>query len=308
MSATPIDLSRLPAPDIVETIDLEVLLTERKAKLVSLYPAEQQADVAAALTLESEPMNALLQENAEREILLRQRVNDAARAVMLAYATKGNLEQLAALFDIKRLTVIEPDPANDIDGVYETDTDLRARTQLAPQGFSVAGPEGAYISHARNADGRVLDASATSPAPCEVVVTVLSREGDGTADDSLIANVSAALKADNVRPLTDFVTVRGATIKPYAIRATLVFFAGPDRSVVLAEARKRVAAYATEMRKLGMAITLDGIFAAARQPGVQKVILYSPLADIPVSKLEAAYCTAIELLDGGVYAQGQINA
>ena len=56
--------------------------------LVSLYPAEQQADVAAALTLESEPMNALLQENAEREILLRQRVNDAARAVMLAYAKR----------------------------------------------------------------------------------------------------------------------------------------------------------------------------------------------------------------------------
>lgn len=302
MSATPIDLSRLPAPDIVETIDYETLLAERKTKLVSLYPVDQQADVAAALTLESEPMNIHLQENAYREVVLRQRVNDAARAVMLAYATQGNLEQLAALFDIGRLTIIEPDPVNGIDGVYEDDTDLRARTQLAPQGFSVAGPEGAYISHARNADGRVLDASATSPAPCEVVVTLLSREGDGTADDSLIARVAAALKADDVRPLTDLVTVRGATIKRYAIRATLVFFAGPDRSVVLAEANRCVVAYAADMRKLGMAITLDGIFAAARQPGVQKVILESPLDDIPASKLEATYCTGIELIDGGLYA------
>jgi phage-related baseplate assembly protein len=301
MSGTPIDLSRLPAPDIVETINYETLLAERKAKLVSLYPVDQQANIAEALTLESEPVNIHLQENAYREIVLRQRVNDAARAVMLAYATKGDLEQLAALFDIQRLTIVEPDPGNEIDGIYENDSDLRARTQLAPQGFSVAGPEGAYISHARNADGRILDASATSPEPCEVVVTVLSREGDGTADQTLIDKVTAALQADDVRPLTDLVKVRGATIKRYSIRATLVFFAGPDRSVVLAEANRGVAAYAEEMRKLGMAITLDGIYAAARPAGVQKVILDSPLDDIPASKLEATYCTGVELIDGGVY-------
>jgi phage-related baseplate assembly protein len=303
MSTTPIDLSRLPVPDIVETIDYETLLAQRKARLVSLYPAADQADVAAALELESEPMNIHLQENAYREVVLRQRVNDAARAVMLAYAKGADLEQLAALFEVVRLTIVEPDPANNIDGVYEDDTDLRARTQLAPQGFSVAGPEGAYIKHARDADGRVLDASATSPAPCEVVVTVLSREGDGTADKTLIDKVAAALQSDNVRPLTDKVTVRSATIRRYEIRATLVFFAGPDRSVVLAEAKKRVATYANEMRKLGMPITQDGIFAAARPAGVQKVYLDTPLADIPASKLEATYCTAIELLDGGVYGQ-----
>ncbi|MFM0485430.1 baseplate J/gp47 family protein [Paraburkholderia graminis] len=301
MSATPIDLSQLPAPDIVETIDFESLLAERKAKLVSLYPADQQAEVAAALALESEPMNIHLQENAYREIVLRQRVNDAARAVMLAYATGKDLVQLAALFGISKLTIVEPDPANDIEGVYESDTDLRARTQLAPQSFSVAGPEGAYISHARNADGLVLDASATSPAPCEVVVTVLSRDGDGTAEKPLLDKVTAALQSDDVRPLTDKVTVQGAQINRYAIRAHLVFFAGPDRSVAMAEANKKTAAYAKEMHKLGMEITLDGIYAAARQAGVQKVILESPLANIPATKQQAPYCTAIELIDGGIY-------
>ncbi|MFM0181759.1 baseplate J/gp47 family protein [Paraburkholderia aspalathi] len=301
MSATPIDLSQLPAPDIVETIDFESLLAERKAKLVSLYPADQQAEVAAALALESEPMNIHLQENTYREIVLRQRVNDAARAVMLAYATGKDLVQLAALFGISKLTIVEPDPANDIEGVYESDTDLRARTQLAPQSFSVAGPEGAYISHARNADGLVLDASATSPAPCEVVVTVLSRDGDGTAEKPLLDKVTAALQSDDVRPLTDKVTVQGAQINRYAIRATLVFFAGPDRSVAMAEANKKTAAYAKEMHKLGMEITLDGIYAAARQAGVQKVILESPLANIPATKQQAPYCTAIELIDGGIY-------
>ena len=63
----------------------------------------------------------------------------------------------------------------------ESDPDFRRRIQLAPEGFSVAGPEGAYIFHALSADPGVLDACATSPSPGEVVVTVLARAGDGTA-------------------------------------------------------------------------------------------------------------------------------
>ncbi|OMG69732.1 baseplate J/gp47 family protein [Burkholderia ubonensis] len=301
MSVTPIDLSQLPSPDVVETLDYETLLAERKARLVSLYPAAEQAEIAATLALESEPMVKLLQENAYRELVLRQRVNDAARAVMLAYAIGEDLDHLAALFGIRRLTITPADPEHNIAAVMESDTDLRARTQLAPQSFSVAGPEGAYVSHARNADGRVLDASAVSPAPCEVLVTVLARDGDGTADQKLVDAVTTALQADDVRPLTDKVTVRAAEILRYAIRARLVFFAGPDRAVALAQANKAMKKYADDMHRLGMEVTLDGIYAAARAAGVQKVILESPLAGIPATKQQAPYCTGIELIDGGVY-------
>ena len=38
-----IDLSQLPAPDVVEVLDYEILLVERKATLVSLYTEDQQA-------------------------------------------------------------------------------------------------------------------------------------------------------------------------------------------------------------------------------------------------------------------------
>ncbi|CAB3965509.1 MULTISPECIES: baseplate J/gp47 family protein [Burkholderia] len=302
MSVTPIDLSQLPSPDVVETIDYETLLAARKARFVSLYPADEQAEIAATLALESEPVVKLLQENAYREIVLRQRVNDAARAVMLAYAVGTDLDHLAALFGIRRLTITPADPEHDVAAVMESDTDLRARTQLAPQSLSVAGPEGAYVSHARNADGRVLDASAVSPAPCEVLVSVLARDGDGTADPALIAAVAAALQADDVRPLTDKVTVRGAEILRYQVRARLVFFAGPDRAVALAEANRAMKKYTESMHRLGMEVTLDGIYAAARAAGVQKVILESPLAGLPATKQQAPYCTGIELIDGGVYS------
>ncbi|VWD50079.1 baseplate assembly protein [Burkholderia lata] len=302
MSVTPIDLSQLPSPDVVETIDYEALLAARKARFVSLYPAGEQAEIAATLALESEPIVKLLQENAYREIVLRQRVNDAARAVMLAYAVGTDLDHLAALFGIRRLTITPADPEHNLAAVMESDTDLRARTQLAPQSLSVAGPEGAYVSHARNADGRVLDASAVSPAPCEVLVSVLARDGDGTADPALIAAVAAALQADDVRPLTDKVTVRGAEILRYQVRARLVFFAGPDRAVALAEANRAMKKYTESMHRLGMEVTLDGIYAAARAAGVQKVILESPPAGLPATKQQAPYCTGIELIDGGVYS------
>lgn len=107
-----IDLSQLPAPQIVDVPDFETLLAERKAAFVALYPADEQAAVARTLALESEPVTKQLQESTYREVLLRQRINEAAQAVMVAYALGGDLEQLAANYNVKRLTVTPAD--NDV--------------------------------------------------------------------------------------------------------------------------------------------------------------------------------------------------
>ncbi|GAB5098711.1 baseplate J/gp47 family protein [Caballeronia sp. HLA56] len=302
MSATPIDLSRLASPDIIETIDFETLFATLKAKFIALVPAEEQVEIAETLKLESEPIVRLLQLLAYREMTLRQRVNDAARRIMLAYAIDSDLDHLAALVGIKRQTITPADPEKGTQALMEGNADLRTRIQLAPQSFSVAGPEGAYISRARNAHAHVLDATAISPAPCEVLVTILSRLGDGAAEPSLIDAVVAALSAADVRPLTDQVTVKSAEIIKYSVRATLTFFSGPDRAVALAEANKAMKRYTEQMHRLGMEVTLDGIYAAARAPGVQKVVLEGPLQGIQASKTQAPYCTGIELIDGGVYS------
>lgn len=94
-----IDLSQLPAPQIVDVPDFETLLAERKAAFVALYPANEQEAVMRTLALESEPLTKLLQESTYREILLRQRINEAAQAVMVAYAIGGDLDQLAANYN-----------------------------------------------------------------------------------------------------------------------------------------------------------------------------------------------------------------
>jgi len=140
-----IDLSQLPAPDVVETLDYEILLAERKATLISLYPEEQQAAIARTLSLESEPIVKLLQENAYREVILRQRINEAAKAVMAAYALDDDLDQLSANKGVERLTITAADETAipPTAAVMESNDDFRARIAAAFEGLSVAGPTGA---------------------------------------------------------------------------------------------------------------------------------------------------------------------
>ncbi|CCJ78892.1 Baseplate assembly protein J [Cronobacter muytjensii 530] len=135
-----IDLSQLPAPDVVEELDFETILAERKATLISLYPEEEQDAVARTLALESEPIVKLLQENAYREVIWRQRVNEAARAVMLAYASGRDLDVSAGNLNTARLTITPADESTlpPAPAVMESDTDFRLRyiTDAAPTGVS----------------------------------------------------------------------------------------------------------------------------------------------------------------------------
>ncbi|MBQ9380031.1 MAG: baseplate J/gp47 family protein, partial [Pseudomonas sp.] len=197
-----IDLSLLPAPSVVEPLDYEQIFAERKAYAVSLWPANQQAEVAATLELESEPLTKLLQENAYRETIWRQRVNEAALATMLASAKGADLDQVAANYNVQRLVVTPGDPSAvpPVAEVLEDDDSLRERAQMAWEGLSTAGPRNSYIFHARAADGRVGDASAVSPSPAVVVVTVQAAQGNGSAPADLLAIVDAYLNDADRRP------------------------------------------------------------------------------------------------------------
>ncbi|WP_242875910.1 baseplate J/gp47 family protein, partial [Stenotrophomonas maltophilia] len=93
----------------------------------------------------------------------------------------------------------------------------------------------------------------------KVVVTVLSRQGNGTPSAELLKTVEAALLNDNVRPLTDYVTVSPATVKPFEIRARLVTFNGPDSALVLAEARRRVTLFLQQTQRLGRDVPLSAL-------------------------------------------------
>ncbi|MDM5086290.1 baseplate J/gp47 family protein [Aeromonas rivipollensis] len=288
-----ITLSQLPQPDVIEVLDFETILAERKAYFVSLYPADQQAAIAATLALESEPITKLLQENAYRELILRQRINDAAVANMLAWAKGSDLDNLVANWKVQRL-IIQPgdDTANPpVPEIKEDDEALILRALMAWDGLSVAGPTGAYEYFALSADGRVADAKGSSPAPAEALVTILSTEGDGTADATLIANVTQALSHEDTRPVADRLSVQSASIIHYTITAQLhISSQGAEADVILQAARDQLAAFINPRRRIGVEVPRSAIDAALHVQGVRKVDLIG-WADIAPSPTQAAYCT-----------------
>ncbi|WP_303013681.1 baseplate assembly protein [Rodentibacter pneumotropicus] len=292
-----VDLSKLNAPKVLEDLNFETLLTERKAEFIALFPQEEQDFWRARLNLESEPITKLLQEVVYLQLLERSRINQAAQATMLAYATGSDLDVIAANFNVQRQIIQTEDNSvtPKILAILEDDTSLRLRTQLAFEGLSVAGPRSAYVFHALSAHPEVADVSVISPEPAQVTVTILSRIGQGTASDQVLNAVRKKLNDENIRPIGDRVTVQSAVIHSYNIRAKLHLYRGPEYEPIKAEALKKLTAYTEEKRRLGRDISLSGIYAALHLEGVQRVELLSPSADIVLPSSKSAYCTDIHL-------------
>ncbi len=279
-----IDLSKLPPPSIVEVVDFEQIVVEMLADFRERLPDYTN-------TLESDPVYKLLEVAAYREMLLRARINDASRAVMLAYARRSDLDHLAAFYGVERLivdrgddTVIPPRPP-----VLEDDDRFRLRVQLSLEGHTTAGPRGSYLFHTMTADPRVKDVDVDSPSPGDVVVTILSSEGNGIPTDDMLQNVDAYLSADDIRPLTDFVTVQAATIKPYRIVAELTLFEGPDSGIVHRAAVNKTSEYIAEQHRLGQDVVVSGLHAALHREGVERVNLIEPANDIVIRGNEAPF-------------------
>ncbi|MDX7157278.1 baseplate J/gp47 family protein [Klebsiella pasteurii] len=293
-----IDLSQLPVPTIIEALDFETILTDVKAVMVAAFPEDQQAAVAAALALESEPLNIIAQAIAYREMLLRQRINEGAAASMLSHATGDDLDNIAANLDTERLVITEA--TDTTDAVMESDEALRLRAQAAFEGMSVAGPSAAYEYFARSASGKVADAKASSPAPAEVVVAVLSTEGDGTASPELLAAVAEAVNDEDVRPIGDRVTVRSAEIVDYEIDVTLYLYPGPESEPIINAADASLQRLLKQNdKKISRDVARSAISAAVHVQGVQRVEVNSPPADIKISDIQAARNIGYNIENGG---------
>lgn len=287
-----IDLSLLPAPQVIEPLDYESILAELVATASAALP-----DMADTLALESEPANVVLQVLAYRELNLRQRINEAAQALMLAYSEDTDLDQIGGNYGIPRLVVDAGDPnaVPPVPVTMEKDGPFRLRILSSLDRYSTAGSRAGYEFYAKSAAGTVRDAQAISPVPGQITVFVLSTEGDGTASPELLATVAAALNAETIRPLTDEVTVLSAALLPYAITAQLIVSNGPDAETIRAAALAAAQQYATDSFKLGTSVGISGIYRALHQPGVLRVELTQPTGDIDVADGQAAYLSAITL-------------
>lgn len=98
----------------------------------------------------------------------------------------------------------------------ESDAELAERIRMAPNSFSVAGPEKAYVYHASTVSAAIIDVKATSPEPGFVNVYTLL-EGGELPSDELLSQIEAHLQADTLRPLTDYVKALAPVKREFSI-------------------------------------------------------------------------------------------
>ncbi|KVF73370.1 baseplate J/gp47 family protein [Burkholderia vietnamiensis] len=289
---TVIDLSALDPPDLVEMLDFEELYQRKLEHFKRIYP-----DWTAAL--ESDPVVKLLELAAYEDVRFRARVNDAGRAVLLAYATGADLEHLAALWNLKKEVVDPGDPEAHppIPVTYERDERLRLRTQMGIERASTAGPFGAYRSMAMDASADVADVRVDRPEGGVVRVVVKSYSNGGVASAALLDTVRRALSPEDRRPLNDTLLVVPARPVEYSIDADVYIGRGPDPGVVLAARRQDldIAIAAGEALRVGMPRSAVTGALHPKASGVVRVDLKAPVADVVCAIDQFARCTSIVL-------------
>ena len=274
---TAINLAGLAPPDIIETLDYEAIVTAMRNDLVARFPL-----IAGVIDLQSEPARKLIEAFAYRELGLRARINDAARAVLLATSYGTNLDHLGALFATARQD-------------NETDERFRRRIQLAPEAFSVAGPEGAYQYHALTIAPWARDVSATTPRPGVVRISVLKEGADPVPTRAERETIRQHVANAAIRPLTDVVQVVAPLVRRTAIAARLILYPGPDSTVVRARALQALVHWVEANRKLGMNLRRSALIAKLHQEGVHAVDLTAPAEDMVLDVTEVYAIDRIDL-------------
>lgn len=302
---TAINLQGLPQPDLIQAIDPEAELLAIRAELSAKFPSNHP--IQTALTLESEPINKVLEVLAYRYSLKVSEINRTARSLMLAYANGADLDHIGVTYyrvqrkvlQVGDLTTNPVTPE-----ILEDDTDYRDRLALSVEAETKAGSAGAYLFHALSASPQVFNATVHSPAPTEVDV-YLSGQIDGDVleqaiktvgvDQNAIDDVFAALTADDVRPLTDLVRVHSATAKAYEIDAVIYIKAGISPQLILAQGLSSLRAYLRSEFKPGRRIATSRIIGALDVNGVSRIELISPASDVLVDVSQVAHCTSYDI-------------
>lgn len=313
----------LPTPDIIEALDYQSIFDAILADFRTRNP-----DFSALL--HSDPAVKLLEVAAYRELILRQRVNDAFKATLLGLAAGADLDNLADFYNVSRAT-------------DETDTALRDRTIEKIKGSSTGGGAAWYRYQALTADDRVADALVTSPAPGAVQVAILSEEasqiaaatgaaldtigavygvarsefnepddtyrarirtaalgtaGDGAASSVLISAIDLILQAPDVRVITDTLTTISASVVVVDITADIYLY--PDtNSNILNGLEEQLRTDLAAAGGLGWDLARSWLISRMHREGVQRVELTSPSSDVVISGSQAVSFGTISITLAG---------
>ncbi len=275
MSATPHTLASLPAPMVIESLAYDEILAAMLNGFIALYP-----DYTALL--ESDPAVKLFEVCAYRELLLRNRINEAANANLLAFAIGSDLDHLASFYGVTRLS-------------NEGDDALRYRIRDKIMGWSSAGGVAQYRYWAISASAAIRDVAVDSPQSGVVRISVLAQGNDDICPPEIIDAVKAVVLRDDVKVLTDTVQVIAAElIKAHIVANVWLYPDTPDEALTSIQAAliNQLVIHAG----LGWDLTQSWIISQLHGlGGVHRVELLSPSQDLRAQANQAVRVLSVTL-------------
>lgn len=171
----------------------------------------------------------------------------------------------------------------------ESDDDFRERIHLAPEGFSCAGPTGAYEYWAKTASSLIADVKAYSPAAGCVAICVLM-DGGELPGEEILADVLKICSDSKIRPLTDKVSSIPPTRISYDIKVTY-YISKNNKNLadgISTTVTEAVTTYTKwQKEKLGRSIDPSELIYKMKVGGASRVMVEAPvyveLTDIQVA-------------------------
>ena len=174
----------------------------------------------------------------------------------------------------------------------EDDESLRERIHIAPESFSCAGPEGAYIARTKEVSSLIADVAVDSSEPGSVEIYLLM-EGGTLPSDQMIADVLEHLSAKTVRPLNDEVSVHSPN--PISYNLDVQCFIASEDSInaaqIISKAESAVDEFVTyQASKIGRDLNPSKLISLLMNAGVKRVQVNSPTFAV-VDKISVAICS-----------------
>lgn len=183
----------------------------------------------------------------------------------------------------------------------ESNENYYERMRESMESYSTAGPINGYVYWTKSVSSAVSDVAVSSPTPGVVDVRVLLQDGQ-EATSAILEEIKEALNADEIRPLTDTVTVSTPDTVEFEIDTTFFIPQSSSESATAIEAavRNAVDEYATwQTQKMGRDINPSYLIQMMMEAGAKRVEVRQPVftavEDIAVGKL-----TAKTVLNGGL--------
>lgn len=285
MALSTSDLAAIGTPRVIEELDYEATLTAIKGDFAARATAAGLAyDVAM---LEFDPVVILLQTAAYREMVLRARVNDAARSNLLAFAAGTDLDHVGANASPPVLRM----PGED-------DERFRLRILLTTQARNV-GSDARYRLIALNSSSQVKEAVAYRLGrDPRVYVAITSTDAGGVATQALIDDVTADFYLPDNHLTNGDVTVVSAVTQQVGITATVKLLPGTPATVIAALAEGLRAAWLAE-GGLGRDLTRDWVKARLMQPYVYSAAISEPAADLVQQPYQAVTLGEVTIVQDG---------